>query len=478
MSTDYGPAQWVPSSHFWGGRGGNTPKWIILHGTAGGTSATAIANYFKTDDPPTSAHYIVGLNGEVVQCVSEADSAWANGVVTQGHDPWWSTQLNPNFVTFSIEHVKPDSGNQSQLTDAQKQASFALVKHLCDKYNIPKRQADAQGGVTGHYSIDPVNRSQCPGPYPWQELWTYLGGTQTTTPTATQTTGVPSGWTDDGTTLVAPNGNKVVLGFRWYVLNNAWPADNWPLENEHYTPVLDVTNPSLGAGEIQHFRQTILAWPQNSNQVVELWAGANALTWEQQAQNAQQSSQQAQQLQQQIQQLQQQLAAARSAQAAPSPVVTSTASPISQAPAAPYIPPMPSAQRASSAMPAPSTQSQSGMDPVTQRITGVEQQLQALIGALGANPQTSKLINQMGKDLNKAGQELSNPQVQRSLLKNPKSLLRWILMIIGVLFSDAVAWAASTFLHHTTTLPVPFLTIGTVLLSGAMFLGAFRFQKS
>src|SRR5579859_6647323 len=113
MSADYAPAQWMPTNHFWAGRGGHSPRWIIVHGTAGGTRAESIARYFQTDDPPTSTHFVVGLNGEVVQCVAEANSAWGNGVVTQGHDAWWSSKLNPNFVTFSIEHVKPDTGNHS-----------------------------------------------------------------------------------------------------------------------------------------------------------------------------------------------------------------------------------------------------------------------------------------------------------------------------------------------------------------------------
>lgn len=81
---------------------------------------------------------------------------------------------NPNSVTFSIEHCKPDSANASSLTDAQKRASFALIAYLCDKYNIPKRWADANGGLTGHFSMDPVDRSRCPGNYPWDELFAYL----------------------------------------------------------------------------------------------------------------------------------------------------------------------------------------------------------------------------------------------------------------------------------------------------------------
>ena len=174
MSSDYGPAQWMPTSHFWPARYGNTPRWIILHGTAGGGSAQNVATYFQSNNPPTSTHYVIGQDGTVVQCVAEADAAWGNGIVSAGHDPWWSADLNPNLVTLSIEHCKPHTDNSDQLTAVQQAASFALVAHLCAAHGIPARAADANGGITGHASIDPVNRSGCPGPYPWDGLWEYL----------------------------------------------------------------------------------------------------------------------------------------------------------------------------------------------------------------------------------------------------------------------------------------------------------------
>ena len=176
MSADYSPALWIPTDH----HGGWVfqPRYIILHGTAGGTSAQAIAQYFQTNNPPTSTHYVVGVDGTVAQCVSESEPAWGNGVITAGHAPWWTG--NPNAVTFSIEHCKPSADNSDHLSPAQQAASFALVKHLCETHGIPKRAADASGGITGHASIDPVNRAFCPGPYPWDSLYSYLNGGSTT----------------------------------------------------------------------------------------------------------------------------------------------------------------------------------------------------------------------------------------------------------------------------------------------------------
>lgn len=181
--TDEEGVLWVPSPFHWNGREGQEPHWLILHGTAGGTTAEAIAAWFQNPDAQASAHYIVGRDGTVVQCVRESDAPWANGIIsgppgTGGdgvhHDSWWDSGINPNLVTISIEHVKPHIDNSDSLTEPQRASSFALIKHICQRTGILMRQANAQGGITGHYSMDPVNRSRCPGPYPWNDLWAYL----------------------------------------------------------------------------------------------------------------------------------------------------------------------------------------------------------------------------------------------------------------------------------------------------------------
>jgi len=158
------------------GRNGNKPKWLIIHGTAGGSSAQSIAQYFQ--GAGVSSHYVIGTDGQIVQCNNESDGAWTNGAVAPGHDPWWSetNTPNPNNVTISIEHCKPDTTNAIAITPAQQASSFWLIKDICQRNSIPMRLADASGGITGHYSLDPVNRSRCPGTYPWAELWAYLKG--------------------------------------------------------------------------------------------------------------------------------------------------------------------------------------------------------------------------------------------------------------------------------------------------------------
>ena len=279
-NSDFHGALFVPVAHHWEGREGQQPAWIILHGTAGFTTARQCADYFADPATEASAHYIVGRDGEVIQCVHEINAAWANGAITGEpgtggdgvhHDAWWSQMgLNPNLLTIAIEHVKPSQDNSDSLTTEQKAASFRLIADICQRWGIPPRFADARGGITGHFSIDPVNRSGCPGPYPWAELWEFVKGGAAM---------VPSGWKDDGKTLVAPNGVKVVQGFRDYVLAHAWHADNWPLESEHGATPVEISNPSLGGGTRQRFRWTTLEWTPKRG-VFEAWTGQELQAYE------------------------------------------------------------------------------------------------------------------------------------------------------------------------------------------------------
>lgn len=172
-------ALWLPSTNYFPDRDGHRPRWIIVHGTAGFTSAEEVGYYFQQAD--VSTHYTIGRDGVIVQSVREHHGAWGNGGVTEGHDPWWSRSLNPNNITISIEHVKPHRDNSDELTDIQKMVSFQLIQRICERHQIPKRKADASGGITGHASMDPVHRSFCPGPYPWDELFAFLSGTDALT---------------------------------------------------------------------------------------------------------------------------------------------------------------------------------------------------------------------------------------------------------------------------------------------------------
>jgi hypothetical protein len=197
----------------------NIPLWVVIHKTAGFKSAQDVANFFATVPDKRSVHYIVGQDGAVVQCVDERHGAGGNCCLETGHDSFWPTNINLNWVTISVEHVDPALDNSTPVTPAQKHASFLLVADICRRHGI------AASRIAGHNSIAQV----------------------------------PVGWTDDGTTLTAPNGITVIQGFRARILQG-WDPANLPLEKERNVDTVEQANPSIGAGSIQTFTNTRLGW--------------------------------------------------------------------------------------------------------------------------------------------------------------------------------------------------------------------------
>lgn len=87
---------------------------------------------------------------------------------------------------------------------------------------------------------------------------------------------IPTGWHDDGVTLTAPNGHKVIMGFRQYVLTHAWDTANQPLEEEDGRNPLEEADPALGAGTQQIFNWTTLEWTP-ARGVFVAWTGPELL---------------------------------------------------------------------------------------------------------------------------------------------------------------------------------------------------------
>lgn len=166
--------RFIQAANYWTGREGYTPRYLILHGTAGFQTAYDVAMYFARPSTLASVHHVFGRDGDHIQCVDERDAAWGNGGITAGHDPFWNEGVNPNLITISFEHVKPSLDNSDAITEAQLLASVETAKEVCARWGIPKRRADASGGITGHFSMDPVNRSRCPGPFPWDRYFSLL----------------------------------------------------------------------------------------------------------------------------------------------------------------------------------------------------------------------------------------------------------------------------------------------------------------
>ncbi|KRD31996.1 hypothetical protein ASE35_13650 [Lysobacter sp. Root916] len=129
---------------------------IVIHITDGGSRITGTIGWFQNPDQrnsrnehiTVSAHYVIGRDGEVVQMVRNNDVAWhASSANTHG---------------IGIEHVANKRGLDP--TEAQYQASAALVAWLCAQYNLPIDREH----IVGHQEASPRDNHDCPS-----RLWNW-----------------------------------------------------------------------------------------------------------------------------------------------------------------------------------------------------------------------------------------------------------------------------------------------------------------
>lgn len=157
------PIKQVPSPNFWPTREGHDPIAIVLHTMAGSLAGTD--GWFSTPASEVSAHYGVGLSGEIHQYVPLTGSAWANGVAQPGAGYAWPgpAGININLLTVSIE--TEDLGNANQPVTPAQYTSVAAVGRL-----TVARYPSIKYLVT-HRAITPRDRPNCPG-----ARWTANGG--------------------------------------------------------------------------------------------------------------------------------------------------------------------------------------------------------------------------------------------------------------------------------------------------------------
>lgn len=128
---------------------------IVVH-WVGNPNSTAIANrnYFeslKTKKVYASAHYIIGLQGEIIQCIPEDEIAYH--------------ATTANSCSIGIENCHPDwEGKYNAKTYA---SLIELCADICVRYNL-----DPEVDIIRHYD---VSRKVCPKyyvqhPIAWQTL--------------------------------------------------------------------------------------------------------------------------------------------------------------------------------------------------------------------------------------------------------------------------------------------------------------------
>lgn len=133
-------------------------KYIVIHyvGALGGAEANC--KYYKSVNRNASAHYFVGFDGEIWQCVEDGDVAWHCGAKSYKHPEC----RNSNAIGIEMCVRKRNTASMSAsdkdwyFEDATVKATIELTKELMKKYNVPA------SNVIRHYD---VTGKTCPAPY-------------------------------------------------------------------------------------------------------------------------------------------------------------------------------------------------------------------------------------------------------------------------------------------------------------------------
>lgn len=111
---------------------------IVIHYTANpGSTAQENRDYFNglqySHETSASSNFIVGLDGEIIQCVPTWEVAYASN--------------DRNYDTVSIEVCHPDESGK--FTDATYRSLVQLTAWLCVKFNLTSEDVIRHYDVTG-----------------------------------------------------------------------------------------------------------------------------------------------------------------------------------------------------------------------------------------------------------------------------------------------------------------------------------------
>ena len=133
---------------------------IVIHYTANpGSTAQNNRDYFEglkdSHEAKVSSHFVVGIEGEIVQCIPSSEIAYASN--------------SRNSDTLSIECCHPDE--TGKFTDATYTSLVRLTGWLCYRFNLTSedviRHYDVTGKICPKYYVD--------HPEAWEQFKTDVG---------------------------------------------------------------------------------------------------------------------------------------------------------------------------------------------------------------------------------------------------------------------------------------------------------------
>ncbi|HEY9899643.1 MAG TPA: N-acetylmuramoyl-L-alanine amidase [Pantanalinema sp.] len=134
--------EWLLSPHADARPQGAAIDMIVIHDTEtpGVRDARTIWRHFANPSSQVSAHYVIGKDGAIVQCVPDALRAWHAG------ESYYRGQDHLNDRSIGIELVNAQTGDDP-FTNAQYRSLVQLVAHLVATHGIPLDR------IVGHKDI-------------------------------------------------------------------------------------------------------------------------------------------------------------------------------------------------------------------------------------------------------------------------------------------------------------------------------------
>lgn len=129
-------------------------KYIVLHYVGATGGAEANCKYFKDTYRGASAHYFIGHDGEIWQCVEDKDIAWHCGAKRYKH----AACRNSNSIGIELCCRQNAANGTWYFEEATIKTAINLVKELMQKYKIPASNVIRHYDVTGKICPEPFVR--------------------------------------------------------------------------------------------------------------------------------------------------------------------------------------------------------------------------------------------------------------------------------------------------------------------------------
>lgn len=105
---------------------------IVIHYVGNpGTTAQANRNYFDSPESEVSSHFVIGLDGEIIQCVPLDEKSSA------------SNERNRDTISIEVCHPSEDG----KFTDASYASLIKLTAWLCETYHLDETHVIRHGDV-------------------------------------------------------------------------------------------------------------------------------------------------------------------------------------------------------------------------------------------------------------------------------------------------------------------------------------------